>query len=97
MRIQWQVGRVTRILASSRGYLAIDPKPMLGEPEYDVPSYLWNPLGSEFRLDVAETRIAAFAAAGLDERRIRAWAVIRGAHLGHGGRDAVVLRELLAA
>ena len=31
------------ILASERGYLAIDPKPMLGEPEYDVP-FLWNPL-----------------------------------------------------
>ena len=24
------------ILASARGHLAIDPKPMLGEPEYDV-------------------------------------------------------------
>ena len=29
---------------SARGPLAIDPKPMLGEPEYDVPSFLWNPL-----------------------------------------------------
>ena len=26
------------ILESARGPLAIDPKPMLGEPEYDVPS-----------------------------------------------------------
>jgi streptomycin 6-kinase len=83
------------ILSSRRGYLAIDPKPMLGEPEFDVPSFLWNPLGSEFRLDVAEHRIAAFAAAGLDEDRIRKWAVIRGAYLGHGGGDADVLRALV--
>ena len=83
------------ILSSARGYLAIDPKPMLGEPEFDVPPFLWNPLGAELRLDVAERRIAAFVAAGLDEARIRTWAVIRGAYLGHGGGDAAVLRALL--
>ena len=83
------------ILQSARGHLSIDPKPMLGEPEYDIPSFLWNPLGSEFRLDVAERRIAAFEAAGLDGNRIRKWAVIRGAYLGHGGGDALVLRALL--
>ena len=32
------------ILASARGPLAIDPKPMLGEPEYDILSFLWNPI-----------------------------------------------------
>ena len=37
------------ILASARGPLAIDPKPMLGEPEYDVPSFLWNPLPYRMR------------------------------------------------
>jgi streptomycin 6-kinase len=67
------------ILRSARGWLAIDPKPMLGEPEYDVASFLWNPL--PIRLRHAESRIAAFAAAGLDEERIRAWAAIRGAYL----------------
>ena len=30
--------------SSARGPVAIDPKPMLGEPEYDVPSFLWNPI-----------------------------------------------------
>ena len=83
------------ILSSARGYLAIDPKPMLGEPEFDVPPFLWNPLGSQLRLEVAERRIGAFVAAGLDGERIRAWAVIRGAYLGHGGADADVLRALL--
>ena len=24
--------------------VAIDPQPLLGEPEFDVPSFLWNPL-----------------------------------------------------
>ena len=62
------------LLSSDDGYVAIDPKPMLGEPEYDVASFLWNPLSYRMRLDVTERRLAAFAAAGLDEKRIRAWA-----------------------
>jgi streptomycin 6-kinase len=65
-----------------RGYLAIDSKAMLGEPEFDVPSFLWNPLPYRMTPETTERRIAAFAAAGLDEKRIRAWAVIRGAYLG---------------
>jgi streptomycin 6-kinase len=69
------------ILRSARGPLAIDPKPMLGEPEYDVPSYLWNPLFYRMRRDVTERRLAAFAAAGLDEERMRKWTVIRGVYL----------------
>ena len=72
------------ILLSARGPLAIDPKPMLGEPEYDVPSYLWNPLFYRMRRDVTERRLAAFAAAGLDEERMRKWTVIRGVYLRPG-------------
>ena len=83
------------ILDAGQRYLAIDPKPMLGEPEYDVPSFLRNPLPYRMRLDVTERRIAAFAAAGLDEHRIRAWAVIRGAYLGAADDEARVLRALL--
>jgi streptomycin 6-kinase len=67
------------VLRSARGWLAIDPKPMLGEPEYDVAPLLWNPLPPGLRH--VESRIAAFAAAGLDEGRIRSWAAIRGAYL----------------
>jgi streptomycin 6-kinase len=69
------------VLRSQRGWLAIDPKPMLGEPEYDVPPFLWNPLPCRLRVDALESRLAAFAAAGLDERRMRKWTVIRGAYL----------------
>ena len=83
------------LLASGRGYVAIDPKPMLGEPEYDVASFLWNPLSYRMRLDVTERRLAVFAAAGLDEWRMRAWAVIRGAYLGADEAEVEVLRELL--
>ncbi len=83
------------ILDAGGRYVAIDPKPMLGEAEYDVPSFLWNPLGYRMRLDLTERRIAAFAAAGLDDGRIRAWSVIRGAYLGAEEDEAQVLRALL--
>jgi streptomycin 6-kinase len=83
------------LLASGSGYLAIDPKPMLGEPEYDVAPFLWNPIGYRMRRDVTERRLAAFAAAGLDEWRMRAWAVIRGAYLGADVDEVEVLRSLV--
>jgi streptomycin 6-kinase len=83
------------LLASGTGYVAIDPKPMLGEPEYDVASFLWNPIGYRMRRDVTERRLAAFAAAGLDEGRMRAWAVIRGSYLGADEDEVEVLRALV--
>ncbi|HEY8816082.1 MAG TPA: aminoglycoside phosphotransferase family protein [Candidatus Dormibacteraeota bacterium] len=70
------------ILRSGDRFVAIDPKPYLADREYDVPSFLWNPIGN--RMDdrgQTEHRIAAFVAAGLDDFRIRAWTVIRGAYL----------------
>jgi streptomycin 6-kinase len=69
------------VLASARGHLAIDPQPFLGEPEFDVPTFLWNPLPCRLRVEHLESRLAAFVAAGLDEERIRKWTVIRGAYL----------------
>lgn len=83
------------VLSSSTGHVAIDPKPMLGEPEYDVASFLWNPISYRMRLDVTERRLAAFAAAGLDEGRMRTWAVIRGAYLRSDDEEVSVLRSLL--
>jgi streptomycin 6-kinase len=62
--------------------VAIDPKPYLADREYDVPAFLWNPLGNQMEgRQRTERRIAAFVAAGLDDFRIRAWTVIRGAYL----------------
>ena len=62
--------------------VAIDPKPYLADREYDVPSFLWNPRSNRMEdRRQTERRIAAFVAAGLDDFRIRAWTVIRGAYL----------------
>jgi streptomycin 6-kinase len=70
------------ILRHGERYVAIDAKPYAAEREYDVPSFLWNPMNN--RLDdrsQLEDRIAAFVAAGLDDFRIRAWTIIRSAYL----------------
>jgi len=83
------------ILRAGDRYLAIDAKAMLGEPEYDIPSFLRNPLGARMTLDRTERRLAAFAAAGLDQERMRAWAVIRGAFLGSEPHEVEVLRALV--
>jgi streptomycin 6-kinase len=83
------------ILDAGGRYVAVDPKPMLGEPEFDVASFLWNPMGYSMTIAVTERRLAAFAAAGLDEGRMRAWAVIRGAYLGADEGESEVLRALL--
>jgi streptomycin 6-kinase len=83
------------VLSSGSGHVAIDPKPMLGEPEYDVAPFLWNPIGYRMRRDVTERRLAAFASVGLDDRRMRAWAVIRGSYLGADEDEVEVLRTLV--
>ena len=84
------------ILRHGDRYVAIDSKPMLGEPEYDVPSFLWNPLSYRMT-DLARTerRIAAFVAAGLDEFKIRAWTVIRASYLGAEPDEAELIRSLV--
>ena len=56
-------------------------------------SYLWNPLPTGCAVDLTERRLAAFAAAGLDEERMRNWTVIRGAYLR--AEDAEALRALV--
>lgn len=84
------------ILRHGERFVAIDPKPYLADREYDVPSFLWNPLGC--RLDdraKTERRIAAFVGAGLDDFRIRAWTVIRGAYLRPDPEYVEPLRSLL--
>ncbi len=70
------------LLRHGERWIAIDPKPIIGEREYDVATLLWNPIGRLPTRATIERRIGLFAAAGLDERRIRAWAVVRGAYLG---------------
>ena len=70
------------ILRHGDRFVAIDPKPYLADREYDLPPFLWNPLDNRMEdPDQTQRRVAAFVAAGLDEFRIRAWTVIRGAYL----------------
>ncbi len=69
------------LLRSGDEFVAIDPKPYLADREYDPPSFLWNPLDNRMEdREQTERRIAAFVGAGLDEFRLRAWTVIRGAY-----------------
>jgi streptomycin 6-kinase len=71
------------VLRSGGGYVAIDPKPHVGEPEFDVAPFLWNPIGDlPPTIERTQRRISAFAAAGLDAERIREWAIVRGVCLG---------------
>jgi streptomycin 6-kinase len=82
------------VLRRGEQFVAIDPKPYLADREYDLPSFLWNPLANRMDdRDQTERRIAAFVAAGLDDFRIRAWTVIRGACLRPDYADPI--RELL--
>jgi streptomycin 6-kinase len=84
------------ILRHRARFVAIDPKPYLADREYDIPSFLWNPIGN--RIDdreLLERRIAAFVAAGLSDYRIRAWTVIRSTYLRPALAEPV--RSLLSA
>lgn len=70
------------ILRHGGRYVAIDPKPYAADREYDIPSFLWNPMTNLMDdPDQLERRVAAFVEAGLSDFRIRAWTVIRGAYL----------------
>jgi len=70
------------LLSHGDAWVVIDPKPMVGEPEFDVPTFLWNPIGHVPTKDSVEDWIAAFADAGLDANLIRKWAIVRGTYQG---------------
>jgi streptomycin 6-kinase len=83
------------VLRHGGGHVAIDPKPYLADREYDVYAWLHNPLAYRMTRDDVERRIAHFVAAGLDDGRIRAWAVVRGAYLCSDPHEQAVLASLL--
>ena len=79
----------SNVLRSERGWLAIDPKPLLGEREFDLASlirdrrYAFDPAVVRRRLD----RLTE--ALGLDRERTRLWAI---AHArAWGGDDPAML------
>jgi streptomycin 6-kinase len=65
------------VLRSRRGWLAIDPHGVLGEPAYEVGALLRNPPGFGARpgiRPVLDRRVAILAEAyGVDRERVRAW------------------------
>jgi len=63
-------------------WVAIDPKPLIAEPEFEVVTLLWNPVTFVPTRPAVDARIRALTATGLDERRIRDWAIVRGVYLG---------------
>ena len=71
------------VLAAAREpWLVIDPKPLAGDPAYEVAPLLWNRwdevLSAESPREALLARMYAVVdAAGLDEERVRAWIVVR--------------------
>ncbi len=68
------------ILLSDRGWLAIDPKGLIGEREFELGAYLRNPFfdipkGSNYK-QVEKNRIAQFCEElGFEKERVKLWAI----------------------
>lgn len=71
------------VLASARQpWLAIDPKPLSGDPAFEVAPLLWNRweeavASGNIRNALLDRMYAVVDAAGLDEDRVRAWITVR--------------------
>lgn len=69
------------VLASDREpWLVIDPKPMSGDPHFELAPMLWNrmeELGDAVRTGVRRRFHTLVDAAGLDEARARDWVIVR--------------------
>jgi streptomycin 6-kinase len=69
------------VLASDREpWLAIDPKPMSGDPHFELAPMLWNrmeELGDAVRTGLRRRFHTLVDAAGLDEARARDWVIVR--------------------
>lgn len=72
------------VLAGDREpWLAIDPKPVNGDPHYEVAPMLWNrweEIGGDVRQAVRRRFWTLVDAAGFDEDRARAWVLVRMVH-----------------
>lgn len=68
------------LLDQEGAWWAIDPKPLSGDPHYEVAPLLWNrfdELAGRIRDGVRDRFLAAIDAAGLDEDRARDWVIVR--------------------
>ena len=72
------------VLAGDRApWLVIDPKPVSGDPHYEVAPMLWNrydELAGDLRNGLRRRFHTLVDAAGLDEHRARDWVVVRMVH-----------------
>lgn len=71
------------VLAGRGTWLAIDPKPVNGDPHYEIAPMLWNrwaEIAGDVRDGVRRRLWTLVDAAGLDEDRARAWVVVRMVH-----------------
>ncbi len=70
-------------LAARGPWLAIDPKPVNGDPHYEPAPMLWNrwaEISGDVRAGVRRRLATLVEAAGLDEQRVRAWVLVRMVH-----------------
>jgi streptomycin 6-kinase len=68
------------MMSEAGDWLAIDPKPLSGDPHYESAPMLWNrfeELRGDVRAGVRRRFHALVDAAGLDEDRARDWVVVR--------------------
>lgn len=71
------------VLAAEREpWLAIDPKPLSGDPAYEVAPMLWNRwaevmASGDPRTAILDRMFTLIDGAGLDEDRVRAWVTVR--------------------
>jgi streptomycin 6-kinase len=71
------------VLSGHGTWLAIDPKPVNGDPHYEVAPMLWNRWGEisgDVRGGVRRRLWTLVEGAGLDQRRARDWVVVRMVH-----------------
>ena len=72
------------VLAADREpWLVIDPKPVNGDPHYEIAPMLWNrwdELGGDVREGVRRRFYTLVDRAGFDEDRARAWVLLRMVH-----------------
>ena len=72
------------VLAADREpWLVIDPKPVNGDPHYEIAPMLWNrwdELGGDVREGVRRRFYTLVDHAGFDEDRARAWVLVRMVH-----------------
>jgi streptomycin 6-kinase len=69
------------VLAGNRApWLAIAPRPVNGDPHYELAPVLWSrwdEMGGDIRAAVQRRFYAMVGAAGFDEERARAWTLVR--------------------